>query len=202
METTTVALLGGTALLVALVALVAGVRWRRRSAGGPMSGGSRRATTSRHETRSTTERTDAPASTTPSATTRSEDPTPEKRSGGLAADVEKQLSDPVRRSSTSSPDAATASTTSAGTDTTTDDSGSLDDLWADSTTLEGDGDDLDAASEALLAADTDDDWEIDAPSTTAGDEGLFESSGEPTDDYCASTADDGSPDDDLDSLFS
>ncbi|MWG36661.1 hypothetical protein [Halomarina oriensis] len=203
METTTVALLGGA---VVLVAVVAGLLWRRRSSGASAPARRPRTDTavSTRESNVTPEPTTASADEDAPPTTRPSDR--DERPTGLAADVEKQLSEPVGRSATTS---------------TADDpgeSGSLDDLWAESTTLGEEGDGLDV-SEALLSEGTDlDDWEDDgtegtavgsqnAPrsgddGTTAGADGLFESSGE-ADSYRVSTPDDdAAPDDDLDSLFS
>ena len=210
MDTTTVALLGGAVVLVGAVA-VASLRLRGSSGGSPRLGSAQRSSTRSSDPTDRTSRSDTEPATRRESTRQREESTSNegnRQRAGLAADVEKQLSSSETGSTTTT--TSTTATTSAGSaaaassaDTpATEETGSLDDLWTESTA--SDDEDLTAATEDLLdsTGDLDDDWSTDDDESVDADETLFESSDAPSSDYRASQpARTGEPDDDLDSLF-
>jgi hypothetical protein len=199
MESVTVALIGGAVALAALA--VVAHRRRTWSAGGAGRSGSGRRSSAPSErpngagSGETTGQSPADSGSAPDE--RGRDRT--TGGSGLTADVERQLSaDAPGSSGGSSATATRPGSTARGTSgATDDDAGSLDDIWAASSSdgdPSTDPDDLLDADEALEG-----DWR-----QTGGDDAddgtPFESSG--SEGYRARTDRDGDPDDDLDSVFS
>ncbi|MFC5970872.1 hypothetical protein ACFPYI_05950 [Halomarina salina] len=206
METTTVALLGVGVVLVGLVAVA--VLRIRGSSDSTRLGSTQRAPSRQRGSTDRTSRTNSEPSTQRQSTTETERSaaSDRDRGAGLAADVEKQLSASERQSSesTTTTTATTGTATASSADTTTpEETGSLDDLWAESAPAKSDDDLTDATEDLLESTGTlDEEWTADDDGSVARDGTLFESTDDAGSDYQASqpTAS-GEPDDDLDSLF-